>query len=326
MWEDHFANPSNYPELAIISDDNGDEVIEVNRPDEIDALIAAVTSMLRKSSYPLEGRRVVWAMNERVYTSGTDFYNIEKELWEASPYANTHKYSHDIYPAKAALGVRTCVECHSLQSEIFYGQVVKYPFDESGSAVYEAQYGLLGMNGFFTWLSAVREQYLKSFQYPALLFLLMIIIVSVVSSLITMHKSLVVTPNYLILTYLTMAALFALVWLKPDLNSYILPDRRWLDANHFLMTIIGFATGIYVLLDMSKKGGGKTMPFRIHYRLMLLAVISGFLMMIKADAIINLVRLSYTLYEVSIIGITLISIGYIIKESGFRYQEVAGIG
>jgi hypothetical protein len=39
MWQDHFNDPANYPELAVITDDNNDEVIEVNRPDEIEALI-----------------------------------------------------------------------------------------------------------------------------------------------------------------------------------------------------------------------------------------------------------------------------------------------
>lgn len=253
-------------------------------------------------------------MNDRVYTSGTEFYTIDKEIWEASPYANTHKYSHDIYPAKAALGAQSCVECHSLQSEMFYGQVVKYPFDENGNTVYETQYKLLGMSGFFTWISAVREQYLKSFQYPALLFLLMIIMVSVVIGLIAKHNSLVITPAYLILTYIALSLFFALVWLKPDLNSYILPDRRWLDANHFLLTMIGFAAGIYVLLDLRKHGAEKTILFRIHYRLIMLAVISGLLMMIKMDAIMNLVRIAYTLFELSIIGITLVSIGYLIRD------------
>ncbi|MFO7574115.1 MAG: cytochrome c3 family protein [Bacteroidales bacterium] len=314
MWEDHFADPSKYADLALITDDNGDGVIEVNRPEEIDALIASVTLMLSSINYPMEGKRVVWAMNERVYTSGTEFYTIEKELWEASPYANTHKYSHDIYPAKAALGAQSCVECHSLQSEMFYGLVAKYPFDEDGNTVWEPQYRLLGLNGFFTWISAVREQYLKSFQYPALLFLLLTILVSVMCGLIARHKSLVITRTHLVMIYLGLSLFFAFVWLKPDLNSYILPDRRWLDTNHFLITLIGFVTGIYVLLDLRKEGLNNTFLYKLTYNTIVVATISGLFMMLKTDAIMNLVRISYTLFEISIIGLTLICILYLIRK------------
>jgi len=119
MWEAHFSDPSIYPELALIKDDNGDEIPEVNRPEEIGALITAVTTMLNKTKYPMDGKRVVWAYNDRIYTSGTEFYTIEKELWEASPFANTHTFNHDVYPANAALGSQGCTECHSLSSAMF---------------------------------------------------------------------------------------------------------------------------------------------------------------------------------------------------------------
>jgi hypothetical protein len=37
----------NNPQLAKITDDNNDKVIEVNRPEEIDALIASISKMLK---------------------------------------------------------------------------------------------------------------------------------------------------------------------------------------------------------------------------------------------------------------------------------------
>jgi hypothetical protein len=79
-------------------------VPEVNRPEEIDALIASVRQALEDVGYPLEGTRVVWVSNERVYRSGTEYREVPKHDWEASPFANVHKYSHDVYPARAALG------------------------------------------------------------------------------------------------------------------------------------------------------------------------------------------------------------------------------
>jgi hypothetical protein len=61
----------------------------------------------------MEGKRVVWVMNDRVYTSGDEFYTIEKEPWEASPMQHVHTYNHDVLPANAALGTKGCTECHS---------------------------------------------------------------------------------------------------------------------------------------------------------------------------------------------------------------------
>jgi formate dehydrogenase gamma subunit len=161
MWMEHFQDPAKYPELALIEDDNGDGILEVNRPEEIDALIAAVTSMLYNTDYPMEGKRVVWAYNDRVYTSGNEFYTIEKESWEASPYANVHTFNHDVYPARAALGTKSCTECHSLNSPFYYAEVVQYPFGEDGLPVTVPQYTILGISKTAATFGAFRESVLK---------------------------------------------------------------------------------------------------------------------------------------------------------------------
>lgn len=169
MWADHQANPSHYPSLTKIADDNGDGILEINRPEEIDALIEAVTQMLQKINYPMESKRVVWVMNERVYRSGTDYRVVNKHDWEASPFANVHKYSHDIYPAKAALGANGCQDCHHPNSPFFFARVTQYHFDENARAVTFPQSELLGYLGrpprydglvgwvawFFQWLTIV---------------------------------------------------------------------------------------------------------------------------------------------------------------------------
>jgi len=147
MWEDHINNPDNYSELSVITDDNGDKIIEVNRPEEIDALISAVTSMLKKTGYPMEGKQVVWAMDDMIYTSGTEYYKIEKEEWEASPYANVHTYNHDVYPAKSSLGSRGCSDCHSGKSDFFTSMIVKYPFDSNAKQVLMSQSEVMGYDG-----------------------------------------------------------------------------------------------------------------------------------------------------------------------------------
>ena len=55
MWTGFFANPESYPDLAKIKDDNGDGVIEVNAPEEIEALISAVTQKLTRDQLPHGG-------------------------------------------------------------------------------------------------------------------------------------------------------------------------------------------------------------------------------------------------------------------------------
>lgn len=161
MWADHFQDHRRYPELANIQDDNGDGVIEVNQPGEIEALIAAVASMLKETGYPMEGKRVVWVMNDRVFTSGTEFYTIPKAEWEASPYANVHKYNHDVFPAKAALGVNGCGDCHHSGSAFFFTEVIRYPFDVEARPVTVQQNFLLGIGRTAATLGIWRESLLK---------------------------------------------------------------------------------------------------------------------------------------------------------------------
>jgi len=169
MWLTHQSDPTKYPRLAEITDDNADGVIEVNRAAEIDALIAAVTDMLRETKWPMDGKRVVWVMNDRVYTSGTQYREIPKHEWEASPYGNVHKYSHDVYPASAALGVNGCGDCHAAEAPFFFAAALEYPFDSQGQPVKRAQFELMRYRGtpreyagivaatqaFFRWLTII---------------------------------------------------------------------------------------------------------------------------------------------------------------------------
>jgi formate dehydrogenase subunit gamma len=162
MWVAHRADPANkYPELARIADDNGDGAPEVNRAEEIDALIHSVTQMLTDIQYPLQKKRVVWVMDDRVYRSGAEYRVLPKRDWEASPYANVHKYSHDIFPSEAARGSNGCTDCHSFRSAFFYAPVLKHLFDENAKSVVEPQYQRLGFSGVSVALGAWRESVLK---------------------------------------------------------------------------------------------------------------------------------------------------------------------
>lgn len=161
MWDAHAQDAARYAKLSLIEDDNGDGVIEVNRPEEIDALIDAIDARLREIGYPMEGKRVVWVHNDRIYRSGSEYRTVPKQDWEASPYGNVHKYSHDILAAESALGGGGCTECHSADSRFFHQAVVVYPFSSDGTAVTTEQWRLLGLRRAQVALGGWREERLK---------------------------------------------------------------------------------------------------------------------------------------------------------------------
>lgn len=300
MWDSHFGDPAVYPGLALIKDDNGDDIPEVNRPEEIDALISAVSSMLTQTNYPMQGKRVVWAYNDRVYTSGTEYYTVEKELWEASPYANVHTYNHNVYPANAALGSQGCTECHSLGSEMFYTQAVKYPFGEDGLPVYEPQYLNLGMNAAQVWLSAVREQYVKAFQVPSAILLLLLILLSLAFSVNTAQKHFTLSHATVWLVYTILVVALLIVFLKPDIRSYILPDRMWFDKNHFGLAMFALFAGLYSWLQMKKEGTASSFLAPIQAVMLTIALLSGILMLVRFDAIHSLVAIAYSVFDIAV--------------------------
>jgi hypothetical protein len=144
MWKIHNEDPSRYAELAKIRDDNGDGVPEVNRSEEVDAVINSVRQYLTDTKYNLTEKKVVWVSNDRLYYSGDKWEKLSKHDFEASPYASVYKYSHDVAPAKAALGSKGCSDCHSKNSHFFFAQVLEYPFGEDGKPITIKQADLLG--------------------------------------------------------------------------------------------------------------------------------------------------------------------------------------
>jgi formate dehydrogenase subunit gamma len=162
MWKTHSDNPDQYAELAKITDENGDGIIEVNRPEEIDALIAAITNHLRAIGYPLDGKRVVWVMDNRVYSSATEYRDVDMESWEASPYGNVHKYNHDVSPAKAALGANGCGDCHGRWASFFTKNVLARQFDsDSARPVWVANHEILGVSSLAVSMGVIREDIVK---------------------------------------------------------------------------------------------------------------------------------------------------------------------
>jgi len=314
MWFTHRKDKSLYPDLSKITDNDSDTIPEVNTAEEIDAFISSVTAYMNDQGYDLSGRKVVWVNNDRMYLSGNDYQMLEKEYWESSPYASVYKYSHDVFPAKAGLGTNGCIDCHAYRSDMFFRHVVKYPFGDDGNPVMEPQYKKLGMSGFMMGMSAFREQIVKSFAYPAILFLLLTILISAACYVNRKENFFKVTSNYLYIVYGLLAAGVALVFLKPDVNSYVLPDRLTLDANHFIITVIALIAGAYTWIRMRKENPSGSLLSKLQAFFLILAVISGILMMIKFDLIYQIVRVAYTVFDISVVLTVLISIVYFIND------------
>ena len=339
MWTAHRQDPAKFPDLATITDDNADGVIEVNRPEEIDALIASVTALLAESEYPMDGTRVVWAYNDRVYTSGTEYRTVPKHEWEASPYGNVHKYAHDVYPAKAALGVNGCTDCHHPQADFFFASTVKYPFDAQGKPVTDPQYRLLGLNGFWAMVGAWREAYLK----PVLYAMLVALVCSLVVLAGELHLAWVFGDHPLRrrLRLIPWAAALALaagaiaLAQQPDLLGYMLPTRFTLDANHAIIAGLVVVTGLVALLcevglhrpaawDRRRKRGPSWAALWLTVTLGLAAA-SGLLMLLKISALDTLTRAAYTVFDLTLVlvlaGIVYVALRRAVRPGGVLARE-----
>jgi hypothetical protein len=311
MWTSHRADPAGkYPELAKITDDTGDGVPEVNRPEEIDALVQSVGQMLDDIKYPMEKKRVVWVMDDRVYRSGSEYRTVEKRPWETSPYANVHKYSHDILPAKAALGSGGCTDCHSPGSEFFYAPALVHLFDETGQPVVEPQYRRLGLDGNMVTLTAYSQAYVK----PGLYLLMLISSCALVALAggVAVHwvfgNRRVPLVVRLIPLIVAGAAVVGVVFLfdQPELMEYMLPTPMWLDANHFLVAVGVMLVGLVALLWELRQWISDHGQFRSALGVMTALVLTlslaaaagaGILVFLKIPALDAITRASYTVFD-----------------------------
>ncbi len=318
MWTDHKRDPAAYHSLAKIRDDNGDAVPEVNRPEEIDALIAAVTKMLSETGYLMQGKRVVWVMDDRVYSSGVEYRQIAKHLWEASPYGNVHKYNHDVSPARSALGVGGCTDCHHPAAPFFFARVLKHRFDESGRPVTEPQYALLGLSRAAALVGAWREAYLKPILY-GLMVVLMCAVVALVGQHAVAHLSAHSAPAAWLravplVAGVAVGAMALFMVFRPDLRAYALPTRFWLDANHFLVATAILAVGAAVMVaELADARGRQGLLRRLVARktAALLAVgivaaaAAGVLMLVGTPALACVTRPAYTVFDGALVVVLL---------------------
>jgi hypothetical protein len=308
MWTQHRAEPQkNYPELATITDDDGDGALEVNRPQEIDALLAATRSHLIATGFPLEGRRLVWVSDSRAYYSSTESRELPREEHEATAYASVYKFSHDVAPAKGALGAGGCTDCHSSGSAFFQGAVLSEPFSgELAAPRWVPNHELMGLSPRWVRLGNLRTELVQPLLYLFLgILALLLAALALRWALERQEGSLGSLATWAPLMLVILGAAGGLVaGSRPELLAYMTVRRAVLDANHFWVacTVLGLALAAcllpgeertrYPLASCSSRVTG--------WLSLLLASLSGGWMLLWGSSLTPLSRLSYTVFELAL--------------------------
>ncbi len=314
MWKSHRDSfGANYAALATIKDDSGDGVPEINRPDEIDAVLAATKEHLIKTAFPLDGKRLVWVMGDRAYSTGTEFRLLPREEHEATAYASVHKFSHDVAPARAALGAGGCTDCHAHGSSFFAGKVLDVPFDQDTSAPrWIVQASILGLSPGAVWWSATREQWLKPAEYILLALVTGMIILLALRGVALRHSTL----SRVMLARLSWMALAGLVVggmivaRSPGLPEYMTVRRFTLDAAHFAVSFGVLILAVVLALQQPGKAVTQCTPpvlAGILWALIAWTGLCGVLILLRPAWLDAVVRLAYTGFDIGVLLLTLVA-------------------
>lgn len=294
MWLAHRNDPSQYPQLAEIRDDNGDGMKEVNRPAEIDALLSATAAYLKATGFPLAGRTLVYVANERKYTAGDRFEMLPKEPHEASPFASVYKYSHNVLPARAALGAKGCTDCHAYRAVFLYGRTLERPFDEAGRSVWRANHEVIGLSRAQASLGAFREATLKPVLYLTLCVLALLGAGLLVRLLLERPGSAPPETARRAAWLFTLAGLcmLAVSAATPRMLAFMTFERFTLDANHFWVSVLVLAAG--ALLAVARTSASRRSRL---WAPLAIAALSGALMLLTRW------WLSFTIYDAAVVGL-----------------------
>jgi len=310
MWTQHRADPrGKYPELATITDDDKDGVIEVNRPEEIDALLAATRAHLAATGFPLEKRRLVWVSDSRAHYSSTDSRDLPREGHEATAYASTYKFSHDVSPARAALGSGGCTDCHRTGSPFFQGAVLAEAFSGNDARPrWVPNHEILGISSFWVKVGAFREERLKPVLYGLGGLLALLALLLGLRSLAVRQGALTArTATGAAWSLLVAGIIGGLVAVStPDLLDFMVGRRLTLDANHFWIGIAVLTAALLIFLMRPPAEAPLPRISRFLIRrlgpfLLGLSALAGGLMVLKMRWLEGVTRLSYTAFDLGLV-------------------------
>lgn len=312
MWKQHRdSGGTNYAQLAAVKDDNGDGTLEINRPEEIDALLAATKEYLTKTGFPLEGKRLVWVSDDRAWYSSKESKPLPKLPHEATPYASVYKFSHDVAPARAALGSGGCTDCHASDSKFFNRPVLLAAFSpDDGKPRWLPNSAVLGYTSTLVRLGAFREETLKPVLYALLTLLTSLIVILGLRNVALRHG--VVTPQTAtMLSWLVLAGVVVvglLVMRTPDLAEYMVAQRFTLDAAHFWIGIGVLLVGLVLALQRPIQGAPGATPAglgRLLWALLIFTGACGALILLKLGWLDTVTRFAYTGFD---LGLTLLAL------------------
>lgn len=313
MWLQHRNDPSKYPQLAVIRDDNGDGTLEVNRPEEIDALLQATSAFLKNTSFPMQGKRLVYVSDSRKYFSGNDSREIPRQDFEATAYASVYKYSHNVLPARSALGIGGCTDCHSKKAQFFTASVLDHPFSDGGKPIWMPNYKILGFSPAVIGLSTFREQWLKPTLYLLLTILLILVAIFAIRQYVLRHDIGSATRAYRWSWWAVILGVAGLLFVAftPRLLAYMTVERFNLDANHFWIALAILVLSLWTTTASRAGVGGGNLAKKltaIQYVLTAIVVICGILMLFRASWIEWLSRFSYTGFDLGLTLMTAVSV------------------
>ena len=180
MWSGHMKDPQkNWPALSVIQDDNHDGAPEINRPDEIRAMLAATTAYLKKACEPIAQRQLALVSGPLYTVDGENWLNLkfQPEPWQYTPYSSVFKLSHDIMPADSALGAGGCTDCHSSSSRLWTRKVMLEPFDgATATPVWQTNAALLGVSETAVSMGALRHEMLEPLLFYGMLAIFTLIV------------------------------------------------------------------------------------------------------------------------------------------------------
>jgi len=329
MWKTYFdSKGAKYPQLSAIKDDNGDGALEINRPEEIDALLAAVKQYLTDTGFPLEGKRLVWVSDDRAYYSSKEFKLLPKKPYEATPYASVYKFSHDVARAKAALGSGGCTDCHSFNSSFFERPVLATAFSETDAKpVWMPNYEILGYSKFNVQLGAFREQIVKPVMFGAIA---LAVGFGIISLILKRAKAANIISDT---AYPKIGILAAIIFIlggilllnQTDLLEYMIAKRITLDSAHFWISIaVIIAAVLFCIGQKSAKNSASLLLSVITVLSLICVAISGVLMMLKIGFLSVLTRICYTCFDVGVAVLAILCVVFtFINLIGYQKKENA---
>jgi len=252
---------------------------------------------------------LVWVSDSRAHYSSTDSRDLPREGHEATAYASTYKFSHDVSPARAALGSGGCTDCHRTGSPFFQGAVLAEAFSgDDARPRWVPNNEILGISSFWVKVGAFREEWLKPVLYGLGGLLALLALLLGLRSLAVRQGALTArTATGAAWSLLVAGIIGGLVAVStPGLLDFMVGRRLTLDANHFWIGIAVLTAALLIFLMRPPAEAplpriSRFLTRRLGPFLLGLSALAGGLMVLKMRWLEGVTRLSYTAFDLGLV-------------------------